>query len=157
MYEDQVARLMRDLEAQDDFVLAGPASERAIADAERALGVTFPQTYRWFLQKYGAGCCTESDDYAFLGISNEPCFGVVNANLRARKKQRLPDRFVIVVDAGADGVWYCLDTASPREDGELPVVEIEERGATLVDTVFPSFAEMLVHGLRVNAGLPPED
>jgi hypothetical protein len=162
MHDDQVPRLLSHLEARAkeeevDFVLAGPAPKSAIEEAERALGVVFPRSYRSFLETYGAGCCTDTDDYAFLGISREACFGVVNATLRARKKQGLADRFVIVVDAGSDGVWYCLDTATTTEEGECPIVEIEERGALLIDRVFPTFTEMLVHGLRVNAGLPPEE
>ena len=123
------------------------ATEQQIADAERALEVRFPASYRAFLAKYG-----------WAQIHHDPIFGVgpsVPSVYRLVRKTRLerydaepniPHHLVPVMNDGA-GNHYCLDTANFRGD-ECPVVfwdhDCREGADQTPSQVSPSFDQWLI-------------
>ena len=105
-----------------DFVGGVPFEE--IWVAEQALGVTFPESYRDFLTKYGAGSFGGEMVYG-LGA---PDTGLPNVVWATGEMRRLDDWFpedlVVIQDTG-EGDLLCLatDRVSPEYAGECPVVQ----------------------------------
>lgn len=105
---------------ESDF--SGEQSDDLILKAEKALGFTFPPTYRYFVKNYGCG------DFRGLEI-----YGVVSDNfvdsripngiwltLKKRKQFNIPHSVLIISDTG-DGYYYVIDTSKKNADGESPV------------------------------------
>lgn len=108
-------------EAGHDLWLAGPQSDAAIAELERAIGFVMPKSYREFLSRYGG-----------FGIGGSFISGIVDGlplssdagslfgdTQRHRKEFGMPAH-LLVVQADEDAP-YCLDMSAAR-DGEFPVV-----------------------------------
>ena len=97
------------------------ATEQQIADAERALEVRFPASYRAFLAKYG-WAYIYYDPIFGVGPSVPPEFELVRHTLDERYdfEPNIPLHLIPVMNDGA-GNHYCLDTADFRGD-ECPVV-----------------------------------
>ena len=105
--------------------VAGGASESTIAEAEAALGVRFPPSYRSFLARFGAAV---GRGFSIAGLFHHPDKStpplwddVVTWNLRNRRVTRglIPPRYVAISGDGGDYIFY-LDTGAP--DPESPVV-----------------------------------
>ena len=105
--------------------IAGGAPESAIAEAEAALGVRFPQSYRSFLARFGA-----ANGYGFmvaglfhyLDRSHPPLWlDVVTLNLKwvSPLARGMPPRYIAIGDDGGDYTFF-LDTGAPEP--ESPVV-----------------------------------
>jgi len=103
---------------------AGGASESAIAEAEAALGVRFPPSYRSFLARFGAA---NGYGYSVAGLfhypdkSRPPLWSdVVSLNLKiVRRFCNIPSRYVAIGNDGGDYTFY-LDTGATEL--ESPVV-----------------------------------
>jgi hypothetical protein len=52
---EALARRLRDETLVEPFAFLGGAAETEVAEAERSLGVRFPESYRWFLKEFGGG------------------------------------------------------------------------------------------------------
>ncbi len=83
---------------------------------ERELGVTVPEQYAAFLEKYGIFHAPGIEVY---GISDNlsdydgiPC--VIGATRNSRLREGLPHRFLVLEDIGVDGVMTCLDTGDGK-------------------------------------------
>jgi antitoxin YobK len=95
-----------------------------IQDAENALGLRFPTSYRRFLNEFG-----------FVRLGGTEIYGVTRSDFQnARipngiwltldeRKSGLPGNFILIYDAD-DGVYYALDTSKHSDDGENPVVAL---------------------------------
>ncbi|HYG66900.1 MAG TPA: SMI1/KNR4 family protein [Anaeromyxobacteraceae bacterium] len=126
-----------------DFV--GPREEALVRAAEKALGLTFPPSYREFLLRFGAG-----------GFGGEEFYGVIDeqfedssvpngvwVTLSERRTGLPPD--VVVVGATGDGDYYvlrCTDASEPPvvlfQPGwkvQRPEAIAEDFGAFLLDQV----------------------
>lgn len=117
-------RALKTIELHADADFVGPRSEELIARAERALGLTFPPTYRAFLARLG---CGDIPGYEFYGIvsDNFENSGIPDAiwlTLEERRSAGLPDMFILVGHNGYTG-YYALDLSQPAINGECPVVE----------------------------------
>lgn len=78
-----------------------------IKKTEKLLGVTLPESYKWFLSEYGGG----GDGFEFS-----------DCEMMLSYKQRfpsMPDGFVMI--SWCDEFGYCLDT-NKLKDGECPVM-----------------------------------
>jgi antitoxin YobK len=122
--------------------------EQVIADAERHLGVAFPPSYRWWLEKYGAGYI---GGYELQGLVPEmianrepdlPLIGdlVYLADLRAKRPGH-PMHLLEILSYEGDEV-YLLDTARRGPDGECPVV-CRHAGSDELQDVAADFAGFL--------------
>lgn len=103
-------------EHADSTDFTGGISESKIVEIEKALEVTLPASYKWFLRNYGSGGIFGVD---ILGAGKLPNPNVVTNTERLRRTVDLPDKFVVVEDV--DEFYYCLDTAELEGD-ECPVV-----------------------------------
>src|SRR5262245_2907059 len=105
----------------------GPVSDELISQAECALGVTFPKSYRAFLRLFGASL---GHGYSLAGLfqtdsAQEPPMwtDVVSSTLRIRRVSRghISSSLIFISDDGCDDAFY-LDTARRDCDSESPVV-----------------------------------
>lgn len=113
------------------------ADPSAIAAAADRLGVTLPESYRWFLLWYGAG---SFGPHAFYGIGALDAVTLTEA-LRAAEPG-FPPAFVAVSLEGSEAL--CLDTAAVAQ--EAPVVAwVAGRPAATqpLEIVSGSFVELL--------------
>ena len=118
---ERVFELIGNVESAD---FHGPKSEELIVKAERALGVTFPPTYRAFLSRYG---CGSVPGYEFYGIidddfENSSVPDAIWLTLDERRFSRLPSSLVLISGTG-DGGFYAIDLDQKEHHGESPVVQ----------------------------------
>ena len=108
-------------EANADF--EGPKPKDLIDEAENALGLAFPPTFKEFLLRLGCG-----------DIGGEEFYGVINSNfesssvpdaiwltLNERKVSNLPASLIIISPCG-DGSFYAIDTENTDSASENPVI-----------------------------------
>jgi SMI1-KNR4 cell-wall len=107
--------------------IAGGASESAIAEAEAALGVRFPPSYRSFLARFGAA---NGHGFEIAGLFHYPdkshpplWLDVVTLNLKwvSQLARGIQPRYVAIGHDGGDYTFY-LDTGAPEP--ESPVVAL---------------------------------
>lgn len=101
---------------------AGPAPFEEVWVAENRLGVAFPNSYREFLQKYGAGSFAGQEVYG-LGVPEDGLPNVVWATELIRKADDFfPGDLVVIQDSG-EGDLLCLATSRMNDQNECPVVQ----------------------------------
>lgn len=113
----------------EEVSFSGPCSEAAVKNAEIALAIKFPKTYRHFLLVKGSGGVGSdlifgmgSRDKEFSGpIPEVTAYHVVWSNLDERNRKWHPDFLISIYDLG-EGTTYCLDLSQMNKDGECPVV-----------------------------------
>lgn len=129
-------------EVDQPCVVAGPASEEAVAAAEEQLGIAFPPSYRTFLRRFGqlALPAQLAVVHDFLGIG--PTDDVVSRTLAARDKNQLAPGLVVVGLGAQESEWFCLDTARATGD-ELPVVLFDARDNQLDQVFYDDFEAMV--------------
>lgn len=125
---------------------AGPASEAMIQMAEAQLGVTFPNSYKAFLTRFGAAGCTGFDAAGLFVQDNDeaPMWSDV-VRLNRSKHREIPRECIEISDDGTDYKYY-LDTRRLNDDGECPVVVLGP-GAEYV-VVAENFVDFVIR--RVN-------
>jgi hypothetical protein len=135
----------------EEPAFSGPIGEQAIAEFERALGVTFPESYRLFLRKFGA-----------LSFAGDTYYGITKSGLAATavpsvlfatnvaRDQGDADNGMVVIKASGYGPIYSIDTAYVGSSGEPVVVEtalsFKRDGAKTV--LYQSFGEFLCANVR---------
>ena len=102
----------------------GAKSEELIRQAENALELRFPPTYRAFVSRLGCGSLR---GYEFCGLIDENFenSGIPNAvwlALRDRIDCGLPKSFIPICDTGLGG-YYVIDVSRFNADGDSPVIE----------------------------------
>lgn len=122
----------------------GKADNLRVDFVERVLGVSLPESYKWFLTNFGLailpGCLILGN-----GLDTIP------ACVRSTKDWRefgLPNNLVVIEDSGTDWV-FCLDT-SMMEHGECPVVDWEQNNTgtrVKYETFLKYFKERLQESL----------
>lgn len=107
----------------DDSFFFGPVTDDEITRAENLLSVRFPDSYRYFLKKYGVGNYADVELYGIIHNSvpgdSAPC--AVWFTLEERKNPEFPPDFVVLYASGY-GPLYCLATSETVE-GDCPVRE----------------------------------
>ncbi|WP_129688239.1 SMI1/KNR4 family protein [Gottfriedia acidiceleris] len=122
-YEKALA-LLEENKVNCDYI--GECSDLLIEKAEIALGLKFPNIYRHFIRKYGAGVFATWD---ILGITNENIYESYNPDypdaikftLLKRKENNLPKNFISIIDYDYD-ILYCLDFNKLNDKSEPAVV-----------------------------------
>jgi hypothetical protein len=131
---------------QTDF--DGPKPADLLEKAEDALNLSFPASYRAFLNRFGCG-----------GVSGEEFYGIVNddfinssvpdaiwVTLDERKMFNLPKSHIIVSSTG-DGGYYAIDCSKSSGENESPVVEWWA-GPQLQKEVAKDFGEFFLRSIR---------
>jgi SMI1 / KNR4 family. len=97
----------------------GGTQENVIKEIENRLGVTLPNSYKWFLLRHGSGGVFGVDIIG-VGKSNQACVVI-----ETEKKRKLGLNKELVVIEDCDEYIYCLDT-SKLSNGECPVISWDE-------------------------------
>lgn len=151
-----IAKAAEIIEANPDLVqFNGPQPLEEVYVAEQALGVTFPDSYRDFLQRYGSGSFGARVVYGVGVPLDEPPHVVWATDLIRTADDFFPHDLVIIEDTG-EGDYLCLATSRMDEDNECPVVQwIPE--LTLIDQTFEvihrTFAHYLLRLARRESGI----
>ena len=133
----------------------GERPETVVAAAERALGLTFPPSYRRFIERLGAGSIGGLEIY---GVTEEPFDGPIPdgvwATLDSRSgPSKLPATMVVIGDDGMGGE-YVLDTAT----GSEPPVEVWNGGASRpgdpLEQVGADFGSFFLDEVRLQVAKP---
>ncbi|KXZ18964.1 hypothetical protein AXI59_15630 [Bacillus nakamurai] len=127
-------------ENKQNAIFTGHASHENIVDIEEILQCDLPNSYKWFLEKYGAGGLF---GVLVLGYNFDHA-SVVNRTKEYREHYGLTDGLVVIEDV--DYFAYCLDT-NKMKDGECPVVEWD-RVIGYQDTAAESFIEFFYNKIQ---------
>jgi len=147
MSKDQLRRAFALIQSSSHLAdFAGPQPESRVANAERALGSTFPPTYREFLLQFGCGSIAGEEFYGVNtdDFENSSVPDAVWATLKNRKEGSIREEFIIVASTG-DGAYHVIDTSRQHSDGESPVLEwwpgysVSEGNGRLVAADFGEF------------------
>jgi len=138
-------------EHRDDGTFAGPADDATIERAETLLGLTFPPTYRRFLEQLGAGDIWGEEFYGIVDeeLENPLVPNVVGLALAERNAGSLPDHLLPVYGVG-DGTIFGLDFNATAEQ-EPPVVSWHgdpEAGTEAEAADFGAFLLQVVESAR---------
>ena len=154
-----MAELERGLAAVADSDLAffaGCREASLVAEAERALELSLPPTYRRFVSELGAGNAGSREFYG-VTTDNFADSSVPNGiwlTLDERKRFDLPKHLVIVGDTGI-GEYYALDTSRRDCSDESPVViwaPGRSREGDELEVVGPDFGSFFLEAIQEEFG-----
>lgn len=124
----------------------GNKDKNLIQDAEDALGVRFPRTYRKFLETLG---CGDIEGLEFFGVIKDDFenSGIPDAVWLTRKEREsgLPKELVLI-HATEDGTYLALDTSKMNDSEECPVVSCGVDGN--IKEIASDFGEFLFSELK---------
>ncbi|MEM1184313.1 MAG: SMI1/KNR4 family protein [Planctomycetota bacterium] len=134
---DAAIELIDDSQELSDF--AGPRDESLISAAETALGVQYPEPYRWFLRSYGAGSFGSIEIMGVISRSWEDSSvpDGVWYTLNERRESSLSTNFVVIGEDGGGGLYLlnCEDGAVYVTASDDPERLAESFGAFLLEQV----------------------
>lgn len=100
----------------DEKIITGGVSRTEIEKMESELNIKLPDSYKWFLEKYGQ-----------CGVSGTMIYGIAKNNIHRAsisttdyRKKGLPNNYCVICDV--DEWVYCLDTNS-MINGECQIVD----------------------------------
>lgn len=141
---DQIFRIFDKYEKETDF--CGPVSETAIKLAEEKLGVEFPQDYRVFLKRCGAGSFGGCEIYGIVSDGTQQSIpNGVWATEYLRITLMIPNACIVFAFDGFDG-YYCMDTSKPTKEGSCQIVLIASNQTEWVEN---SFSKFLLNQLKM--------
>jgi len=150
---EQIIMSLRDLELAFELIddhgggdFEGEKDSSLIGDAEKALNLVFPPTYKKFLTRLGCGDIEGMEFYGLIDndFNNSSIPDAIWLTLEERKSG-LP-KHLVLVNAIGDGGYYALDTGQTNEDGECPVVAYELNGQA--EKVADDFGSFLLSELK---------
>ncbi|OCG35938.1 hypothetical protein A9G29_01550 [Gilliamella sp. Fer2-1] len=96
-----------------DFV--GEINPSLIEEAEKLLGMKFPNSYKYFLKKLGCGDIYGQEFYGIIKADfiNSGIPDAIWITLKKRKDSGLPD-YLVIVYFGGDGDYYAIDCRDPN-------------------------------------------
>ena len=136
-----------------DAITSGGVANSVIKAAEAKLNVRFPQSYKVFLNGYGAALFNGFEIFGFFEeIRNDkspPLWtNVVSATQMTRRASSglIPDRYVAISNDGCDCSYY-LDTQRIENDEECPVIALGPgiEGEVVAES-FVDFLRRLISG-----------
>ncbi len=143
MKYENFERFIELLESSRGCHFSGPKPEAWVRNAEEALGVLFPPSYRQFVTRLGGGNCAGSE---FYGVSRDPSLrapsGVVNVTQELRDRRAQFPRSLLVIGELGDGSYYAIDTAERDASHESPIVWVHDDGCK-IETLAESFGEFM--------------
>jgi hypothetical protein len=142
-------RVLRQLsESGRPCEIAGPVPEAAISEAEEALGVTFPPSYRTFLRTFGGIAIPAAVVDEFIGVApssegRPDAHDVVRRTLAARAERNLAEHLVVVGLHTANQEWFCLDFSRQKSNDECPVLLYDARENAVDQQFYDDFGKMV--------------
>ncbi|MDG0767194.1 SMI1/KNR4 family protein [Bacillus halotolerans] len=134
----EIEEFIKENAEDDDFT--GGISEEKIREIQNRLNVKLPESYKWFLNKYGSG--------GIYGVNilghGKASARVVTVTEEYRIHYDLSDGIVVI--EYVDEFSYCLDT-NKMENGECPVI-VWANEAGHGDTVADNFLQFLMKELE---------
>lgn len=127
-------------ENKQNAIFTDGASHENIGRIEEILQCELPISYKWFLEKYGAGGLF---GVLVLGYNFDHA-SVADKTKEYKQHYGLADGLVVIEDV--DFFAYCLDT-NKMKDGECPVVEWD-RIIGYQDIVAESFIEFFYNKIQ---------
>ncbi|MCR4372982.1 SMI1/KNR4 family protein [Bacillus amyloliquefaciens] len=127
-------------ENKQNAIFTEGASRENITRIEEILQCELPISYKWFLEKYGAGGLF---GVLVLGYNFDHA-SVADKTKEYKQHYGLADGLVVIEDV--DFFAYCLDT-NKMKDGECPVVEWD-RIIGYQDIVAESFIEFFYNKIQ---------
>ena len=140
-------------ENKDKCYFIGHRSEALIRLAEEKLGLKFPDTYRYFIEKYGAGNYGSAEIFGIVDddFENSSVPDAIWYTLTERDEINLPLNLLIIYNTG-DEALYCLDFNRRNEAGEpavisfIPGIDFEEQEHKIIANDFGDFLlELVTH------------
>lgn len=140
-------RMMKDHPDLMHFV--GPRTEELVSTAEKAIGYTFPPTFRRFVLELGAGSFGATEIYGVINsdFTHSAVPNGVWLTLEDRAQGWIPPSYFEIYDTGV-GSKYCLDLAKRDDQGECPVFEFYPGLPSVsqpTEPVAPDFGTLLLH------------
>lgn len=140
--------------APDDLDFCGHQSTLTIEKAEQALGISFPTSYKLFLEKYGCGGIHNFEIYGLIkeedfDVNHTPTVPIPNVvwtTLAWNRDFNHPLQLPIISELG-EGSVYCLDTSHMNSECECPVVIWPIGGyedSTKLEVVATNFGEFFL-------------
>lgn len=104
----------------DEADFDGPKDDALIKSAEKVLGLSFPTTYRYFLENLGCGDIAGHEFYGLIksDFFNSSVPDVVWITMQERNNSNLPSNYIIISSTG-DGDYVVLDCS--QSGVEAPV------------------------------------
>ena len=128
----------------DNAAYAGGVPAEEVWVAEQRLGVVFPNSYKEFLQRYGALLFSGEPVYG-LGVPDDDLPNVIFATEQVRTSDDFfPGDLVVIQDTGA-GDLLCLATSRMNDDQECPVIQwipemsFDEQMFEVINSTFAHF------------------
>ncbi|AKL84535.1 SMI1/KNR4 family protein [Bacillus atrophaeus] len=134
----EIEEFIKENAEDDDFT--GGISEEKIKEIQNSLNVKLPESYKWFLNKYGSGGIFGVNILGHGKVSAR----VVSVTEDYRTHYDLWDGIVVIEDV--DEFSYCLDT-NKMENGECPVI-VWANEAGYGDTVADNFLQFFFEELE---------
>jgi hypothetical protein len=134
------AELKARLDAVRETDWSEPASEAAVEELKRLLGLPVSPSLRDFLLTCGAGGETTQEISGICDGDPGKLVGgsIYNDTMLCREEYGLPPQYMVIFfDQDVEAIW-CLDTSATPRGGEYPVVSFEGDGKS--HPLFPSFA-----------------
>jgi antitoxin YobK len=106
----------------DDYYIGQKHSDDDIREAENALNVVLPESYKNYLKEWG---CLNIGPFEYYGLTKDNNFvessvpNFVWFTLQVREQVGLPERLVVFQNKNEE-IYYCLDTSLPI-DGDCKV------------------------------------
>ncbi|MGV7963982.1 SMI1/KNR4 family protein [Photorhabdus tasmaniensis] len=135
----------------EEILSSGGVDIDTIREFESLLGVTFPESYKIFLQKYGTLSFGGDDYYGITkkGINGNQAPCILYVTKQARDSGDI-DEGMIKIKSSGYGPSYSIDTSIKGKTGEAVVVETElsfkRDGAKNI--IADSYAEFLLEEIR---------
>ena len=122
------------IENYQSVFLSGPVESQVIQDAEKLLKMTFPLSYRNFLNIYG---CLQIYERTIAGITeNNPNIEehgeVCWQTFQIRKMHSLPPGLIVIEYDEYIGICNCLDTNLMSSSQECPVVDFDTDNQVII-------------------------
>lgn len=136
------------LSESDDGDFEGPQPESLICEAEKELGIVFPESYRCFLLTLGCGDIYGFEIYGIINndFKNSSIPDAIWFTKNQRESINLCHEYIIIGEIG-DGSLYAIDTSLKNSDGESPVIILSVSGQKM-GTIANSFGEYLLAKLH---------
>lgn len=135
----------------ESFHNSGPVSEDTIMLYESSLGVIFPESYKFFLKKYGTLMFNGLSFYGISknGLSANSAPDVSYVTLEARRLGDIDDKMIKILSSGY-GPSYSLDLSMIGSNGEPIVVktELSFKREGNKDIIAKSFVEFLFQEIK---------